>query len=201
MAHGAMPLEGRNPLPVLGRVLGALEALQAELQEIHGVHDDLGTAYITPTVVEAGVAAQMNTSPARASVWVDVRTIPGMSHDDIVERVRTDASSLAAASGIAVEIEVIDDRPPVDTPIDDPVVACLLEAHERVVGVAPVVGGVPGTTDGTILTRDGHLPTVVYGPGGKWIAHQADEFVTVEEIPRYARVYAEAARLFLNQSH
>ena len=43
-------------------------------------------------------------------------------------------------------------------------------------------GGVPGATDGTILTRDAGLATVVYGPGGKWIAHQADEFVEVADI-------------------
>jgi succinyl-diaminopimelate desuccinylase len=112
--------------------------------------------------------------------------------------VRADATSLAADAGIDVEVAVIDDRPPVDTPVTDPVVTCVVAAHERVAGVRPAYGGVPGTTDGTILTRDGHLPTVVYGPGGKWIAHQADEFVTVAEIPRYARVYAEAARTFLS---
>ena len=54
-------------------------------------------------------------------------------------------------------------------------------------------GGVPGTTDGTILTRDAGLPTVVYGPGGKWIAHSADEFVEVEDLLRSARVFTLAA--------
>ena len=44
----------------------------------------------------------------------------------------------------------------------------------------------PGATDGTILTRDAGLATVVYGPGGKWIAHQADEFVEVADIVRCA---------------
>ena len=58
----------------------------------------------------------------------------------------------------------------------------------------------PGTTDGTIFTRDLQLPTVVYGPGAKWIAHQADEYVTVGEIVRYARTYARAARQFLTES-
>ena len=56
----------------------------------------------------------------------------------------------------------------------------------------------PGATDGTILTRDAGLATVVYGPGGKWIAHQADEFVEVGRRAACAtRVYAEAARRFL----
>ncbi len=60
-----------------------------------------------------------------------------------------------------------------------------------------VFGGVPGSTDGTILTRDAGLDTVVYGPGGKWIAHQADEFVEVADILRCARVFAVAASRFL----
>ena len=38
---------------------------------------------------------------------------------------------------------------------------------------------------------------MVYGPGGKWIAHQADEFVEVADIVTATRVYAAAARIFL----
>jgi succinyl-diaminopimelate desuccinylase len=95
---------------------------------------------------------------------------------------------------------VIDDRPPVDTPLSHPVVSCLAQAHEAVTGSPAVYGGVPGTTDGTILSRDAGLATVVYGPGGKWIAHQADEFVEVADVERCARVYIEAARRFLEVS-
>jgi succinyl-diaminopimelate desuccinylase len=56
---------------------------------------------------------------------------------------------------------------------------------------------VPGTTDGTLLTALAGVPTVVYGPGGKWIAHQADEFVEVDDIVAHAGVYVDAARRFL----
>ena len=41
------------------------------------------------------------------------------------------------------------------------------------------------------------MPTVVYGPGGKWIAHQVDEFVEVAAIVEAAEVYREAALRFL----
>lgn len=58
-------------------------------------------------------------------------------------------------------------------------------------------GGVPGTTDGTILTRDGGLATVVYRPGGSLIAHQADEYVEIEDAVRHALVYVAGARRFL----
>ena len=62
-----------------------------------------------------------------------------------------------------------------------------------------MIGGVPGTTDGTILTRDAGLATVVYGPGGKWIAHQADEYVEVDDILTCTRAYIAAARHFLRR--
>jgi succinyl-diaminopimelate desuccinylase len=41
------------------------------------------------------------------------------------------------------------------------------------------------------------MPTVVYGPGGKWIAHQVDEFVEVAAIVEAAEVYRETALRFL----
>ena len=56
----------------------------------------------------------------------------------------------------------------------------------------------PGTTDGTMLSALAGVPTVVYGPGGKWIAHQADEYVEVSDIVEHANVYVEAARRFLD---
>ena len=94
---------------------------------------------------------------------------------------------------------MIDDRPPVDTPVDHPVVRAMLAGHLAATGQAAVIGGVPGTTDGTILTRDAGLATVVYGPGGKWIAHQADEHVDGRRTSRpCTRAYIAAARHFLD---
>jgi succinyl-diaminopimelate desuccinylase len=197
MSHGAMPELGRNPLPVLGKVLTALETVQHELQDRHGSDEHLGDVYVTPTAVEGGTAVQMNTIPQRASVWVDIRTIPGVDHAALIERITRDCTKIGNDADIVVTVGVLDDRPPVNTSVDDPIVRCLLDAHHKITGVQPAFGGVPGTTDGTIFTRDASVPTVVYGPGGKWIAHQADEFVSVESIARYALTYAEAALTFL----
>ncbi|MFI6738326.1 M20 family metallopeptidase [Nonomuraea sp. NPDC050451] len=194
MAHGAMPQHGRNPLPAVGSLLVGLRSLQEELQGRHPVHEHLGEVYVTPTVLRAGSEEQVNVIPAAASVFVDVRTIPGVEHKLIADRV----AALASCDGIAAEVSVLVDRPPVDVPVSDPVVAALAAAHRTVTGSEPVYGGVPGSTDGTVLTHWGGIPSVVYGPGGKWIAHQADEFVEVAEIVQCTRVFAEAARRFLN---
>ncbi|HYH31407.1 MAG TPA: M20 family metallopeptidase [Pseudonocardia sp.] len=197
MAHGAMPQHGRNPLPALGRLLVALADLQEELQAAHPAHEHLGALYVTPTVSRAGSLDQINVIPGRATVAVDVRTIPGIEHGALVERVGALAARAGAPDGVTTELTVVDDRPCVEIAADHPLVVALAGAHEAVLGEAARYGGVPGATDGTILTRDAGIPTVVYGPGGKWIAHQVDEFVEVDDVVRCAHVYAHAADRFL----
>lgn len=197
MAHGAMPQHGRNPVPVAAAIIADLGILQERLLEQHGHHEHLGPNYLTATVLAAGDPDQINVIPHRAVFCVDIRTTTDVEHPELLATITEIANARATAAGTRVELEIVDDRPPVDTPLDSPVVVALAAAHEAVTGRPPVYGGVPGATDGTILTRDAGLDTVVYGPGDKWIAHQADEWVAVADIVTNARVYAEAARQFL----
>ncbi|MGN6688125.1 MAG: M20 family metallopeptidase, partial [Actinomycetales bacterium] len=197
MAHGAMPQHAKNPVPVAAAIVASMAELQQELQEAHGEHEHLGWTYVTPTVVIAGDTDQINVIPATATVCFDVRTIPGVDHAGLVAEARSRGERAAAGTGVTVTVTVVDDRPAVDTPVGHPIVAALAAAHEAVCGEPARYGGVPGATDGTILTRDAGLATVVYGPGGKWIAHQANEYVEVADLERCARVYVAAARHFL----
>ncbi len=197
MAHGAMPHQGRNPNAALAHFLVGMEAFQAELQAEYGEHPHLGWVYVTPTVLRAGEPMQMNVMPADAAVWLDVRTIPGVDHEALAAEVGERARQAGKPYGVDGQVVLIDDRPAVEIPEDDPLVLALCAAHEAVTGEPARLGGVPGATDGTVLTSQGGVPSVVYGPGGKWIAHQADEFVEVDDIVRCAEVFAAAARLFL----
>lgn len=197
MAHGAMPQHGRNPVASTGTLLGALAAYQRQLQSELGSHDHLGPPYVTPTVIHAGSVDQINVIPARATVCVDIRTVPDLDHETVVAVVTKLAEASATEDRVTAEVTVVDDRPAVEIDVGHPVVVALAAAHEAVTGEPARYGGVPGATDGTILTRDAGIPTVVYGPGGKWIAHQADEYVEVADIVRCAHVYAEAADRYL----
>lgn len=199
MAHGAMPEQGRNPLPAAARLLTALEDYERELQKEHPRHPHLGQVYLTPTVMNAGSLDQLNVIPARCTVGIDVRTVPAVEHRTIVARLTQLAESVGALL-LSTHVEVIDDRPAVDTPLDDPLVTALAAAHESVTGEPPRFGGVPGATDGTILGSRLGVPTVVYGPGGKWIAHQADEYVDIDDIVTCTEVFARAARRYLEGS-
>jgi succinyl-diaminopimelate desuccinylase len=197
MAHGAMPFEGRNPSRAVASVIAALADLERRLHDTHRAHEHLGQPWITPTVLRAGSPAQMNVLPATATLWVDVRTVPAIDHDELIAEVEGVVTDSTGASGVTAAVTVIDNRPAVELAPDSPLVRAVWDAHSAVAASPARLGGVPGTTDGTMLTALAGVPTVVYGPGGKWIAHQADEFVDVTDIVEHATVYVEAARRFL----
>ena len=198
MAHGAMPHEGRNPISAVTLFLTEVAAVERQYQQDPGEHPELGLTYLTPTHVSAGSLPQMNVIPHSGLLAIDVRTVPGVDHTELLGHLRTAADAVTEQTGVELMISVLVDRPPTTTPQDDPIVMAVADAHLEVTGEPPKFGGVPGTTDGTILWRDAKLPVVVYGPGGKWIAHQADEFVEIDDLLRHAEVYVAAALRFLS---
>ncbi len=197
MAHGAMPQEGRNPLTALALLQVQLHAYERALQEEFGEHEHLGLPFVTATTIRAGSIAQMNVIPRDGVITLDVRSVPGMAHDRVRDDIARIAATIAATIGVSFTISTLDDRPATSISADDPIVRAVVGGHRDVTGATPPFGGVPGTTDGTILWRDAGIPVVVYGPGGKWIAHQADEYVEIEDLTRCADVYVAAARRFL----
>ncbi len=198
MAHGAMPEEGANPITALGLVVCHCRSLERDIQAEHPQHPFLGTFYLTPTVALAGEREQGNVIPSTAELLLDIRTTPANDHATTIERV-TDAISAAVAEvdDISFTVDVIDDRPATETDSDDQVVRAVIAAHEAETGQTPPFGGVPGSTDGTIFWAATRVPLVTYGPGVTTLPHQADEYVDLDEVVRYARTYiATALRYF-----
>lgn len=201
IAHGAMPEEGVNALAAMVRLLARVLELEADEQRTHGVHPLLGKPYITPTIARAplsGDASQINCLPDICDAFLDIRSLPSQRHSDVIARIRAIMRALEAEfPAYHFDCEVIDDRPSTEIAANHPLVAAVGAAHTAIYGAAPVLGGVPGATDGVILARDRQIPVVVYGPGGKRIPHQPDEFVEIDEVVRAAQVYIVAALGFL----
>ena len=80
---------------------------------------------------------------------------------------------------------------------EEPLVQALGLAVKKVTGKAPRYGGVPGSTDGTILRTELGIPIVTCGPGNRLIPHQVDEYVEIRELVDAASIYAVAALKFL----
>lgn len=200
MAHGAMPEEGANPLAALGNALVACQELEARVQAEARPHPLLGMFYLTPTVVQAGALEQANVLPASAELLLDIRTTPAQPHGDILRRVESAlVGATAGVPGVSCTVTVVDDRPATETDPDDPLVRATIAAHRAEFGSEPPLGGVPGSTDGTIFWAANRLPLVTYGPGDTTIPHQADEFVRLDEVTACARVYIGAALRYFDE--
>ncbi|MBO8142128.1 MAG: M20 family metallopeptidase [Firmicutes bacterium] len=199
MAHGAMPQAGVNPIPWAAEFIQALGRLEARLVQEHGENVHLGRPSLTPTIVQAPAEGppQLNVIPAAARVFVDVRTIPGVDHRRLEADMRAILSAMSERDPrVRAELEVFEDRPWTETPPDTPIAQAVAEACRRAAGREPVYGGVPGATDGTFLSAWAGIPIVTLGPGDRYIPHQVDEYVEVDQVIEAARIYAASAVLF-----
>ncbi len=199
-AHGAMPYAGKNPIPALATFVLAMQELQTELQQQLGSHPMLGHAWLTATVLEAGSWPQLNVMHAQAALGLDIRTVPGIAHQDLHVRLQGILASICTDAAINFQYEIIDDRPWTSTDQNAKLVRALETATRITRDCEPSYGGVPGTTDGTFLHAAG-VPIVTVGPGGREIPHQTNEFVELQELRAAAKLYAAAAILFLSQEN
>lgn len=222
MAHGAMPLTGINPLPVLAKFLAAVEEEEKAEQVRIGFDRYLGWPSMTPTQVFAPISGPsgFNVVPASAGVSLDIRTVAGQSHDklfsrltDLFQRILSEANQdLGKGYGrmlrnhlgedvepgmVSGRLELLDDRPVTLTSAEDPLVTAVAAAVEHRLNRPAVYAGVPGATDGTWLWAAG-VPIVTTGAGNRFVPHQADEWVSLSQLIDMTYIYAEAAYRFLN---
>jgi succinyl-diaminopimelate desuccinylase len=199
MSHGAMPYAGVNPITALTAFVDQVMRYQAAEQQRLGAHEYLGLPWFTPTILEAPVGGtpQINVMPETARVTLDVRTIPGQDHDQIVSKLEGFASDLEQRTQhLTVTVDCIESRPWTETDAADPLVQAVERAYRQVLG-EPRYGGVPGATDGTFLHAWANVPVVTIGPGDRTLPHQRDEFIRVDELVAATRLYAAAIIQFL----
>ncbi len=140
---------------------------------------------------------QINVIPASAYVALDIRTVPGQAHDELVRRLENCLAKLEAEDpNFDASLEVIEERPPTETSLDDPLVLAVAAAYREVTGEEPRCNGVPGATDGTFLNTLANIPIVTTGAGDREIPHHKDEWVDVDELLTTCRLYAASAMYF-----
>lgn len=199
MAHGAMPLSGINPVTRAARFVVAVEELESEEIQRYGKDPFLGYPSLTPTILRAPDCGepQINVIPADAYVALDIRTVPGQSHSELVGRLKDCLAKLQSEDpDFEAKLEVIEERPSTETPMKDPLVRAMAVAYRGLIGKDPRYNGVPGATDGTFLSTWAGIPIVTTGAGGREIPHHKDEWVDEEDLLKACKLYVAAAMHF-----
>ena len=211
MAHGSMPFLGDNAIGHMGAALNAIEArIRPNLTKIRTRMPVVPEAAQVPTLninsIHGGEPEQQTGLPApvvpdSCRVVLDRRLLIEENLSEVKSEMRAVLDELAAnRKGFRYTIRDLFEVHPSMTEFDRPVVLETKAAIEAILGKPAKVCCSPGTYDQKHIDRIGKLrDCIAYGPGQLHLAHQADEYVEIEEMIQSAKVMALATNGLLRK--
>jgi acetylornithine deacetylase len=177
-AHSSQPQLGDNAIYKMARVLTALENYARDVPASAAAHPLCGRPSLSVGVISGGLS--VNTVPARATIEIDRRIIPGEDGETAYRQV-VDYVTHRTELGASLEHErpYLEGRSLSDGP-NKVLAGQLVDAARRVRGQAAEIG-VPFGTDAATIAGAG-VPSVVFGPGSIAQAHTADEWLSLDEL-------------------
>ncbi|WP_432478585.1 M20/M25/M40 family metallo-hydrolase [Nocardioides sp. GXQ0305] len=197
------PVVDRTLEVLLGRPVGDLAADVAEAAALHPtLGDELASApgtTMAPTILAASTAR--NVLPARASVELDCRTLPGTTADEVLTAVRSRLGDDVRYALERPEEMVHGSASPPTGTVPDAVAACLAELDPDAV-LLPVL--CTGFTDSVHLRAAAGTAAYGFSPFRATPAevlaegyHNADERVHVDDLGLSVRFHVALARRLL----
>jgi acetylornithine deacetylase len=191
-AHGSRRAEGIDAVAHMGRVLVALEQLDAQLQT-RPAHPLLDTSALHASLIHGG--SELSTYPARCELQIERRTLPGETPETLIGEIEALLDVLRAADPtFSASAELTFFRPPMETSREAPVVAALASAAEVALGAPPPVIGATVWMDSALLS-DVVIPTAVVGPRGAGL-HSDVEWVDLASVQSCADILLATALSF-----
>ena len=176
-AHGSMPHLGSNAIYKAARAVTLLESFDFGAKP----HAVMGVPTMNVGTMTGG--SGVNMVPDTASIGVDIRTVPGMDHERLLERLRK-------TLGDEAEMQVFSNLPPVWTAPEQEWVGRVFDICKTHLGSRPEAKTATYMTDAAnLLKAYVGAPTIVLGPGEPQMAHQTDEWCSVERIRQSVAMY------------
>ncbi|MFC5386761.1 acetylornithine deacetylase [Aquamicrobium segne] len=182
--HSALAPLALNAIHLGCDFIAALRTEQEQLAQGGARDGDYDIAYTTVHVGKINAGVALNIVPNLCQVDFEIRNIAADDADIILDRLRVQADRIVAAAKekapeAAIEIEVFNSYPGLDTP-----------RHSQAVTFVKSLTGANDTikvafgTEGGLFSRDVGTPTVVCGPGSMAQGHKPDEFISIEQMAR-----------------
>lgn len=176
-AHGSMPEQGDNAVYKAARAVERLSCFDFRCER----HPVLGAPTLNVGSFHGGL--NINSVPDSAEVQIDMRTIPAVDHGALRERIRAHMRE-------ALELETLIDLPGIWTEPTHPWVARAMAIVSAVTGESARTATATYFTDASVLLPAmGGAPALVLGPGEAALAHQTDEWCSVEKIGQATEIY------------
>ena len=181
-AHGSMPELGVNAIYKAAKAVSRLEAFDFGVK----AHPVMGGPTMNVGTFEGGQGVNM--VPDEASIGVDIRTVAGMDHAALLER-------LKQVLGKEAEVGVFSDMGAVWTEPGEQWVQRVFDICSSHLGTRPEPQTATYNTDaGNLQKAYAGAPAVVLGPGEAKLAHQTDEYVSMDRIRQSVAIYAALIR-------
>ena len=185
-AHGSMPQLGVNAIYRAARAVASLETFDFGAAP----HAVMGSPTMNVGTITGG--SGVNMVPDTATIGVDIRTVPGMDHAALLSRL-----SEVLGDG---EMQVFSNLPPVWTAPDSEWVGRVFDICKSQLGTRPEARTATYMTDAANLLKVySGAPTVVLGPGQPELAHQTDEWCSMERIRQAVAIYEAIIRDWCEQ--
>ena len=178
-----------NPIRFMGDLIQRITAYQDEL-DTGAAHPLAGPERIDLGMVQAG--DYFNRTPVDCRLTGTRRWGPGVRAEEVLAELRELVAPLAEAGQLELDVSMVHEREPFETPGDDPAVQAVAQAHNFVHGDHVSVAGKRIVGDANLYVNLGGVPSFYYGPSND-TAHSDGEWVSLTRLKQAAQVYALTA--------
>ena len=187
--HVAYPHRAANPVPVLVRLLAALQA-----RVLDEGYAEFQPSNLEITTIDVGNPAT-NLIPAEARARLNIRFNPAQTGDGLIDWLNREAGAEQAASGLQITLEHLCSGEAFLTE-KGVFVAAVQDAVETETGRRPEASTTGGTSDARFIRA--MCPVLELGLVGQTM-HQIDERAPVAEIETLTRVYRRVIETVLER--
>ncbi|KAI5865655.1 acetylornithine deacetylase [Durotheca rogersii] len=192
-AHGSRADLGVDAISKAGYFLVELDKYAQHLLRSTASDATLGTPTVHASIVKGGEEA--SSYPARCTIVLERRTVPGETRDSVVAEVRSLLEKVASeVTDFRFELRTTLDRSPFSIPLDHPFASLVREVVGGALGREPVVQGAAYWTDCALLSGAG-IPALLWGPLAEGL-HAKEEWVGVDSVNKVAGSLTEIAARF-----
>ncbi|MDD3626689.1 MAG: M20 family metallopeptidase [bacterium] len=177
-AHSSLPHLGLNAIDKLAEFIKKLEPIILT----HQPHPILNAPTKSVNIIHGGAAH--NIVPDKAEVVINVRYLPGMTPESIIEDLKKVSAKVKKGK---FEFQVLDYLVPTEVAPDNVLVKVLKENAKKYLNIDLKLIGLGGATVCKQLIEKG-ITAVGFGPGSDAVAHMSDEYVNIKELVEFQKI-------------